>query len=96
MPKASRLTDIGSGHACFPPSNVIAGSGNVIINGLQAARLSDPLMPHGCGKCPPHPRSISAGSGSVFINGLPAARIGDAIGCGGSMSTGSPDVNIGG
>jgi len=96
MPKASRLNDIGSDHACFPPSNVIAGSGNVFINGLPAARVSDPLMAHGCGKCTPHARNIAIGSSSVFINSLAAARIGDAINCGGSMSTGSPDVNIGG
>lgn len=96
MPAASRLNDIDTGHACFPPSKVIAGSDNVAINGLPAARLSDPLMSHGCGKCVPHARNIAAGSSSVFINGLPSTRVGDAINCGGTMATGSADVNIGG
>ena len=95
MPKAARIGDIGSGHGCFPPTPVTAGSGNVKINGIPAARLGDPLAAHGCGKCPPHGRSISGGSGTVFINGKPAARIGDGIDCGGSVAAGSGDVIIG-
>jgi len=95
MPSAARLGDIGSGHGCFPPTPITAGSGNVIINGKPAARQGDPLAAHGCGKCPPHGRAISGGSSSVFINGRPAARVGDAVGCGGSIATGSGDVNIG-
>ncbi|WP_292959419.1 type VI secretion system PAAR protein [Neptuniibacter sp. UBA6509] len=95
MPKAARIGDIGSGHGCFPPTPVIAGSGNVMTNGIPAARVGDAVAPHGCGNCPPHGRSISAGSGSVFINGKPAARVGDSITCGGSVSAGSGDVIIG-
>lgn len=48
MPKAARLTDTGSGHECFPPSPVSAGSPDVIINGLPAARVGDTLAPHAC------------------------------------------------
>lgn len=95
MPKAARLGDIGAGHACFPPTPIISGSGDVSINGRSAARKGDPLLLHGCGNCPPHPRSISAGSGTVSINGKPAARASDGIGCGGSVSAGSGDVLIG-
>lgn len=95
MAKAARLGDIGSGHGCFPPTPIVAGSGNVVTNGLPAARQGDPLAPHGCGNCPPHGRSISGGSGTVFINGKPAARAGDGIGCGGSVAAGSGDVLIG-
>ncbi|MBX2809231.1 MAG: PAAR domain-containing protein [Cellvibrionaceae bacterium] len=95
MPKAARLTDIGSGHGCFPPTPIIGGSGDVSINGLKAARKGDGLIPHGCGNCKPHGRSISAGSGTVSINGKPAARVSDAIGCGGSVSSGSGDTSIG-
>ncbi|WP_082825678.1 PAAR domain-containing protein [Pseudovibrio axinellae] len=53
-------------------------------------------MPHGCPVCPapPHPRSVSAGSSIVTIDGKPAARVGDAIGCGGSITSGSPVVTI--
>ena len=60
-PKAARLGDIGSGHGCFPPTPIISASPDVSINHKPAARLGDPLAPHGCGVCPPHGRSISAG-----------------------------------
>ncbi|EGU35627.1 PAAR domain-containing protein [Vibrio scophthalmi] len=81
MPKAARIGDIASAHGCFPPTPIIAGSGDVFINGTPAARLGDAAAPHGC-PCPKtphgfHGRAISAGSGSVFINGLPAARADD-------------------
>ncbi|EGU31332.1 PAAR domain-containing protein [Vibrio scophthalmi] len=59
MPKAARIGDIASAHGCFPSTPIIAGSGD------------------------------------VFINGIPAARVSDAIGCGGTVATGSPDVTIG-
>ena len=95
MPKAARPGDIGAGHACFPPTPIIAGSGDVSINGRPAARKGDALLPHGCGNCPPHGRSISTGSGTVSINGKPAARVSDGVGCGGSVSAGSSDVSIG-
>lgn len=95
MPKAARLVDIGAGHGCFPPTPIIAGSGDVSINGRPAARKGDPLLLHACGNCPPHGRSISAGSSTVSINGKPAARASDGIGCGGSISTGSGDTLIG-
>ncbi|OLQ90132.1 hypothetical protein BIY22_03770 [Vibrio panuliri] len=99
MPKAARLGDIASAHGCFPPTPIIAGSGDVFINGIPAARLGDVAAPHGC-PCPKtphgsHGRSIAAGSGSVFINGMPVARVGDAIDCGGTVATGSGDVIIG-
>jgi len=93
--KAARLGDIGSAHGCFPPTPIIGGSADIIINGRPAARVGDPLAPHGCGNCPPHGRSISAGSSTVIFNGKPAARTGDAIDCGGSVSSGSGDVIIG-
>jgi len=95
MPKAARLNDIGSGHACFPPTPIIAGSGDVTINGLKAARKGDAVLSHGCGTCPPHGRSISTGSATVFINGKPTACVSDAIDCGGSISAGSGAVLIG-
>ncbi|SER20979.1 Zn-binding Pro-Ala-Ala-Arg (PAAR) domain-containing protein, incolved in TypeVI secretion [Amphritea atlantica] len=95
MPKAARLGDIGSGHGCFPPTPIVSGSGDVIIDGIPAARVGDPLAPHGCSKCPPHGRAIAAGSSSVMINGRPAARVGDSISCGGSVAAGSGSVSIG-
>ena len=48
MPKAARIGDIASAHGCFPPTPIIAGSGDVFINGIPAARLGDAAAPHGC------------------------------------------------
>ncbi|ELB7340364.1 type VI secretion system PAAR protein [Vibrio cholerae] len=99
MPGAARLGDIGSEHDCFPPTPIIAGSGDVFIDGKPAVRQSDALEPHGC-PCPKtphgdHPRAVSGGSSGVFINGKPAARLGDAIDCGGTIASASANVLIG-
>lgn len=99
MPSAARLGDSCAGHGCFPATPIIAGSGDVIINGKPAARKGDAVLLHAC-PCPNmphgiHDRAISAGSGNVIINGKLAARVGDAIGCGGSVAAGSGDVIIG-
>jgi uncharacterized Zn-binding protein involved in type VI secretion len=85
---------IGSDHAGFPPTPVLAGSGTVKYDGIPAARKGDPLAPHAKPKHPPHGRSISGGSSTVMIDGKPAARVGDAVSCGGSLKGGS-SVNIG-
>lgn len=92
MPKVSRVTDIASGHGCFPPSPAVAGSGDVFVNGLAVHRKGDAVAPHGCPNCPPHPRSTSGGSPSVFVNGKAVVRVGDGVGCGGSLSAGSANV----
>ncbi|MFP1920060.1 PAAR domain-containing protein, partial [Lonsdalea quercina] len=99
MPGATRLNDIGSGHACFPATPVVEGSHDVIINGQPAARQGDAVQLHGC-PCPNvphglHPRQIAAGSSTVIINGKQAARIGDEINCGGNIVSGSSNVIIG-
>ncbi len=97
MPQASRLGDIGSGHAChFPPTPAIEGSPDVFINGKPAFRVNDALASHGCpAHAPAHSRAAAVGSATVNINGQPAVRIGDAISCGGVMISGSSDVIIG-
>ncbi|GIU51072.1 hypothetical protein TUM4438_39390 [Shewanella sairae] len=99
MPKAARLGDSCAGHGCMPATPIIAGSGDVSVNGMPAARKGDTVLLHMC-PCPKmphgiHGRSISAGSSNVSINGKPAARVGDAVGCGGSVAAGSGDVLIG-
>ncbi|WP_064792202.1 PAAR domain-containing protein [Shewanella woodyi] len=99
MPKAARLGDSCAGHGCMPATPIIAGSGDVSVNGKPAARKGDTVLLHAC-PCPNmphgiHGRSISAGSSNVSINGKPAARVGDAVGCGGSVAAGSGDVLIG-
>lgn len=79
------------------PGVVITGFTSVLINGWPAARVTDKhvcVMPPTAG---PHPPStIIKGSTSVFIGRQPAARVGDLTGCGASITTGSPNVSIGG
>lgn len=95
MPPAAR---VGDNHTCpmvtgFVPhvgGPVISGSGNVIIAGMPAARLGDPLV------CVGPPDTIAQGSGTVMINGLPAARLGDLTAHGGVIVMGAPNVIIGG
>lgn len=69
---------------------VVAGSGNVLIGGMPAARKGDILV------CIGPPDSIKSGSGSVKINGKPAARMGDDSSHGGKIVIGNPTVLIGG
>ncbi|MBK1873684.1 type VI secretion system PAAR protein [Marinobacter sp. 1-3A] len=88
------LGDLGSDHQGFPPTPVLAGSPDVLIDGKPVARVGDPLAPHSKPKHPPHPRAIAAGSGTVLINGMPAAVTGGAITCGG-VTIGSGSVVIG-
>jgi uncharacterized Zn-binding protein involved in type VI secretion len=77
------LGDLGTDHSGFPPTPVISGSPNVLIDGKPVARVGDQLAPHSKPKHPPHPRTITYGSSTVFINGLPVATTGGAISCGG-------------
>jgi len=88
------LGDLGSDHEGFPPTPVIAGSPDVLIDGKPVARLGDPLAPHSKPKHSPHPRTIAGGSSTVVINGSPAAVTGSAISCGG-VAIGSGSVVIG-
>lgn len=98
MPAAARVFDV-TNH----PGLIVKGSRNVRINSLKAALATETpeihgahicLMPPIAGPHPPNP--IVTGSKTVFINGLPAARQFDATGCGATIVTGSPNVQIGG
>ena len=104
MPAQARVTDTHAGicdHGfdCCPHSvsgTIVGGSPNVFANGLAAARLGDPVV-HSCPHC--GTGNISSSSGTVLINGIGAARLGDAVtypGGGGTITSGSPDVNSGG
>lgn len=105
MPAAVRKNDITQGSCnagldcCSHSRSGINTevSGDVFINGLGARRLGD------VGDCRcPHGGSYrsTSGSATVFINGKPAVRTGDSTectscGCGGTHTTGSPNVFIG-
>lgn len=92
--KAVKVGDIGTEHDGFHPTKVTAGSPDVFIDGMPAARVGDPLEPHDKPKHPKHARAIASGSSTVFINGKPAALTGGSISCGG-VTIGSGTVNIG-
>jgi uncharacterized Zn-binding protein involved in type VI secretion len=92
---AARLHDLGSGHMCYPPHDVIKASENVIINGQGAARDGDELNKHCCLIDCHDKGTIKATSSTVLINGMKAGRIGDRVTCGGAMMTGSSNVLIG-
>ena len=79
------------------PGIIVKGAKKTRINSLRAARMGDKhvcLLPPTAG---PHPSStIATGSATVKIEGQPAARRLDTVGCGATITTGSPNVNIGG
>ena len=100
MPAAARVTDehegiCGHGALCCPHNvtgTIVAGSPDVSINGLAAARLNDAVI-HDCPHC--GTGYISSASGTVNINGRGAARLGDAVtypGGGGVITTASGNV----
>ena len=70
-----------------PAGTVASGSGDVMVEGKQAARAGDAA---GCAG------PIIEGSPDVFINGKPAAVQGDKTGCGGSIVSGASGVFING
>jgi uncharacterized Zn-binding protein involved in type VI secretion len=94
MPAAARLTDICTGHGCFPSRHNVSASPDVFFNNLGAHRVSDAWAAHSC--VTTHDSVLASGSSTVFVNGLPQGRIGDAVACGSSVASGSPDVFIGG
>ena len=66
-----------------PAGTVASGSGDVMVEGKQAARA-------GCAG------PIIEGSPDVLINGKPAAVQGDKTGCGGTIVSGASGVSING
>jgi uncharacterized Zn-binding protein involved in type VI secretion len=92
MPAVHRLTDICTGHGCYPPRENASASPNVFANSLAAHRVGDAWQVHGCAVCVPHGASQASGSPNVFVNSKPWSRIGDAVDCGSSNQTGSGNV----
>jgi uncharacterized Zn-binding protein involved in type VI secretion len=91
---AARLTDM---HVCplvtgvvpHVGGPVILGAPTVLIGGLPAARVGDPLV------CAGPPDVIALGSFTVLITGMPAARMGDLTAHGGTIVLGLPTVLVG-
>ncbi|ATY81325.1 hypothetical protein CVS42_11120 [Aeromonas veronii] len=91
---AAKVGNIGTDHDGFPPTKITAGSPDVFIDGVPAARVGDPLEPHDKPNNPPHPRKIASGSSTVLVNGKPLAITGGAVDCGGVI-IGSGTVFVG-
>ena len=69
---------------------VVTGAGRTLIAGAPAARLGDLLV------CMGPSDAVASASGSVLIDGRPAARLGDQTVHGGVITSGAPNVLIGG
>lgn len=107
MPAQNRVSDLSKcpsdAHGCpacpHPPIGpAIAGSTNVMVNGLPALRAQDPGIHAVC--CGPNTWMTDAHSGTVMINNKGAVRQGDSTKhcmiSSGTMQAGSPNVNSGG
>lgn len=93
---ATRVGDMHSGHACFPPTNAIKGCTTVKVNGMPLMNVGGMYVQHCCPVPGCHPVVQATGSGTVIANGTPATRIGDKTACGATVVSGSGNVLIGG
>lgn len=89
----ARMTDVCTGHGCFPSRFSVSGSDDVTINNLPAHRVGDSWATHTCVST--HSSVLSAGSSTVFVNGRPLGRIGDTVACGSFVQSGSETVFAG-
>lgn len=81
MPAAERIGD-----SYNDGDHQAVGSGNVFVNGIPFARLSDSTTGHGCFP----PANVSSASGNVFVNNRGAARLGDSHSVHCCLPPGSP------
>lgn len=63
----ARLTDMTTGHGCWPPVPVVTASNSVFVNGLPAARLADAHATHCCPDKGCHDGVFVSGSNDVFV-----------------------------
>lgn len=98
MPGAARLSDVCTGHACWPSRPNDQASSDVFVNGRGIHRVGDHWLQHTCPSTPPetHDSILGKGSSTVFANGKAVGRIGDSIICGSLIQSGSSDVFVGG
>lgn len=96
MPPVTRLGDVCTGHASWPPRPNTSASPNVFVNSIAVHRKGDSWAVH-CNHQPVcHASVLASGSGTVFTNNIDTARIGDPVACGSSVAQGSPNVFAGG
>ena len=99
MPAVIRLTDMSTGHGCFPPTSLTKTPiAKTFFNNLLAGVIDTncQYVPHTCDTVTHagQERSPSVGSTKTFIEGKAAARIGDTITCGDACAQGSPNSFI--
>jgi len=92
MPGAARLTDICTGHGCWPPRANASASSDVFANSLGAHRVGDAWQAHCCPGSGCHGGVLAAGSPNIFANGRAWGRCGDPVSCGSSVATCSGNV----
>ena len=96
MPGIVREGDsLSTGHGCSSTTTLAsANQGSVFVNGILAAVIGAPTVPHPFPPnppCAPHVANLNAGSPNVFIEGIAVGRIGDSADAG-SMTSGSSNV----
>jgi len=96
MPAVTLLSDVCSGHDCYPSRQNDTASPDVFIEGRGIHRQTDHWASHCCPNQGCHDSILAIGSTSVFINGLGCGRVGDLIECGSIVSTGAITVFAGG
>jgi uncharacterized Zn-binding protein involved in type VI secretion len=105
MPAAARsegndsvfsLTGVGLG--CGSPVTTTTGpsSSRVFINGIKSVRRGDQVGPHNRPGCTPDTSVLTSYSSTVFFDGLNAGRLGDQYTGDNTITSGSPNVFIGG
>ncbi|SPT70981.1 DUF6402 family protein [Anaerobiospirillum thomasii] len=94
MPAITRQGDTCTGHDDCPPSSLVGGESNVLIDGKPVGVVGSTYAPHGCDVHDPHSDVIASGSSTVFVNGKPVGRVGDAVSIGGFVASGSPTVTV--
>ncbi|EQB8045250.1 PAAR domain-containing protein [Aeromonas veronii] len=68
--KAATVGDIGTDHDGFPPTPIIEGSQDIIIDNKPAARVGDKLVPHAKPGSPPHEHAAALQPESDGYGGL--------------------------
>lgn len=96
MPAVTLLSDVCSGHDCFPSRQNDTASSDVFVEGRGIHRQTDHWASHCCPNQGCHDSILATGSTSVFINGLGCGRIGDVVACGSTVATGAITVFAGG
>ena len=101
MPAVCRVGDsLSTGHICSSTTTIAspATDGTVHANNIDIIVVGAPTVSHPfppAPPCAPHVANLNAGSSTVFINGKAVGRIGDSADSG-AMTSGSPNVFVGG